>query len=115
MQFDAPLLVAEPLPPRMHPLGVQDVIRGQQEPRCQELEETLILATIVPQESSRLILREGHEGLPQVFGAGKVVLEGSPVRRPGCVQALDQGEVPVGRCQPLGGDRRKSQNVQPKA
>ena len=41
---------AAPLPPCMDPLRIQDMVWGQQEPRCQEFEQTFKLPMVVPQE-----------------------------------------------------------------
>ena len=50
VQLEAPLLVAAPLPARMHALAVQHVIRTEQEPMRQELEERLTLSMSSPHE-----------------------------------------------------------------
>ena len=43
LEFEAPLLVARPLPSGVDPLGIEDMVRRQQKARCEELEQTLVL------------------------------------------------------------------------
>ena len=47
LDLEGALESAGPLPPSMDSLCIQDMVRGQKEPRSQGLEEALILAMVV--------------------------------------------------------------------
>ena len=90
LDLQGALAPAEPLPPSMDPLSIQDVVGGQEEPRGQELEEALILAMVMPQKNRRLCLGEVLEVLPKMVLREQVTLEGGPVARPGGHQVPHQ-------------------------
>ena len=76
----------------MDPLCIQDMARGQKEPRSQELEEAHILALVSPQEYWRLCLGNVFEVLPQVLSSKHVILERGLVPRLGGHQVPHCGE-----------------------
>ena len=54
MDLQTSLEGASPLPAGMNPLTVQDVVRGQEEPRGEELKKSCIFSMVVPQKSCRV-------------------------------------------------------------
>ena len=91
LDLQAALESADPLPPSMDPLSIQDVVGGQEEPRGQELEEALILAMVMPQKNRRLCLGEALEVLPEMVLREQVTLKSGPVARPGGDKVPHQG------------------------
>ena len=85
-----PLGAADPLPPGMNPLSVKDVVRRQEEPRCQEFEETLKFLMVVPQQDRRLSFRELQQVPPQFLLSHQVLLEGCSVTGASASQVLRQ-------------------------
>ena len=79
-----------PLPSRVDPLCIQDMARGQKEPRSQELEEALIMDMVSPQERWRLCLGKLFEVLPHFPMSEHVMLERGIVPRLGGHQVLHQ-------------------------
>ena len=75
LHFEAVLDVAYPLPPRMHSLRIEDMIRSHQESRSQKPEEGLVLPMTLPQEDRRVCCSKIYEALPQRLCFEEVFLE----------------------------------------
>ena len=48
MKLEAPLVEAQPLPTRVDSFSAQHMVRCQEEPRCQETKEVLVVSPPVP-------------------------------------------------------------------
>ena len=82
LEAEVPFAQAEPLPPRVHPLAVQNVVWSEKEARCEEPEESLVAPLILPEACRAPRSGEGLEVLPEGVGVEQVALEGCAVLRP---------------------------------